>query len=85
MVTREEVLKTAKKIITDNVPDMFGDELDENTVLNVQTNVDSMGFILVLTKLEGEFGARIPDDKWNDISTLGDLVDMVMKYLPKEA
>ncbi|MCR5229663.1 MAG: acyl carrier protein [Solobacterium sp.] len=85
MITREEVLQTAKKIITDNVPDMFGSELDENTVLNVQTNVDSMGFILVLTKLEGTFGVTIPDDRWNDISTLGDLADMVMQYLPKEA
>ena len=85
MIEREEVLGLAKRIIADNVPDMFGTELDEGTVLNVEGNVDSMGFILVLTKLEGEVGARIPNSEWDSLRTLGDLVDAVMKHLPKEA
>ena len=29
MITREEVLEKAKRIIADNVPDMFGSEIDE--------------------------------------------------------
>ncbi len=85
MITREEVLEKAKRIIADNVPDMFGSEIDEDTVLNVAGNVDSMGFILVLTKLEGEVGARIPNSEWDSLRTLGDLVDAVMENLPKEA
>ena len=84
-MTREEVLETARKIIRDNVPDMFGEELEETTVLNEKGNVDSMGFILVLTKLEGELGCRIPDSEWDKISTLGDLADLAMKYMPEAA
>lgn len=83
MITREEVLAKTIKIIQDNVPDMFGSELKEDTVLNAEGNVDSMGFILVVTKLEGEFNALIPDDEWDKIRTLGDLVDTVMKYTEK--
>lgn len=84
-MTREAVLETARKIIRDNVPDMFGEELEETTVLNEKGNVDSMGFILVLTKLEGELGCRIPDSEWDKISTLGDFADLAMKYIPEAA
>ena len=83
-VTREDVLAKTKKIIQDNVPDMFGSVLEEDTVLNAEGNVDSMGFILVITKLEGEFNVKIPDEEWNSLSTLGDVADAVMKYLPQE-
>lgn len=83
MIDREEVLRKTKKIIRDNVPDMFGTDLNEDTVLNAEGNVDSMGFILVVTKLEGEFNALIPDDEWDRIRTLGDLADTVMKYAEK--
>ena len=85
MIEREEVLEKAKRIIADNVPDMFGSTIDENTLLNPQGNVDSMGFILVLTKLEGEVGAQIPNGEWDSLRTLGDLVDAVMRHLPREA
>ena len=85
MIEREEVVERAKRVILDNVPDMYGTELTEETVLNAEGNVDSMGFILVLTKLEGEFGARIPNSEWDHLRTLGDLVDAVMENLPREA
>ena len=83
MITREEVMEKTIQIIRDNVPDMFGSELNEDTVLNAEGNVDSMGFILVVTKLEGAFNALIPDDEWDSIRTLGDLTDTVMKYAGK--
>jgi acyl carrier protein len=42
-----------------------------------------MGFILVLTKLEGEFDVRIPSNEWDHIRTLGELADAVMANLPE--
>ena len=84
MITRYEVLAKTKKVIMDNVPEMIKGELTEDTVLNNETAIDSMGFILVVTKLEGMFNIHIPDDKWSKMITLGDIVDTVMKYLPKE-
>ena len=84
MVTRDEVIARARQIIKDNVPDQFDPNLPEEAVLNVEGNVDSMGFILVLTKLEGEFDVRIPSNKWDRIRTLGDLADAVMDNLPED-
>ena len=42
-----------------------------------------MGFILVITKLEGEFNAKVPDEEWDKITTLGELVDQIYKYAEK--
>jgi|LAHS01.1.fsa_nt_gb acyl carrier protein len=83
MVQREEVLKRTKQIIQENMPDMFGsvDDMTEKTTLNKQNgNIDSMGFILIITKLEAEFNAEVPDHKWNRLTTLGDLVDAIVEY-----
>ena len=84
MIARDEVLAKTKKIIMDNVPEMIHGELNEDTVINSETAVDSMGFILVMSKLEGAFDVRIPDDKWSKMITLGDIVDTIMSYLPKD-
>ncbi len=84
MITRQDVFDTTLKVIRDNVPDMFGDELTDDTVLNEHGNVDSMGFILVITKLEGEFDSKVPDEEWDQITTLGELVDAIYKYIPEE-
>ena len=84
MITREEVLEKTKKIIYDNVPEMIQGELTEDTVLNTETSVDSMGFILIVTKLEGMFGVHIPDNEWSKMVTLRDIVDTVMKHLAKK-
>lgn len=84
MLTREEVLAGTKKIIMDNVPEMVKGELTEDTVLNNETAIDSMGFILVVTKLEGKFNVHIPDEEWGKMQTVRDLVNTVMKHLPKD-
>ncbi len=84
MITREEVLAKTKKIIMDNVPEMIKGELTEDTVLNNETAIDSMGFILVVTKLEGMFDVHIPDERWAKMITLRDIVDTVIEYLPKD-
>jgi len=84
MVTREEVIERTKKIIRDCVPDAFDAELTEDTILNAQGNVDSMGYILVLTKLEGAFGVTLPETEWDTLRTLGDVADAVMRRLPEE-
>ncbi|MBE6128823.1 MAG: hypothetical protein E7185_06060 [Erysipelotrichaceae bacterium] len=84
MITREEVLAKTKKVIMNNVPEMIKGELTEDTVLNNETAIDSMGFILVITKLEGMFDVHIPDERWPKMITLGDIVDTIMEYLPKE-
>ncbi|MBR4446599.1 MAG: acyl carrier protein [Solobacterium sp.] len=84
MITREEVLAQIRTVIEENVQDMFGTDLQEDTVLNAEGNVDSMGFILVVTKLEGIYNVKIPDEEWYEIRTLGDLADVILKYMPEQ-
>lgn len=79
-MTRQEMLEKTKKIIYDSVPELAGVELREDTVVNTDMGMDSMNFILVICKLEAEFGARIPNRRWNKLSTLVEVLDALEKY-----
>ena len=81
-MTRSEVIESIKKVIFDCFPDMAGQDIQEDTVINTETAIDSMGFILVICKLEALFDVRIPERQWNKLSTLGDVADAIMKRLP---
>lgn len=78
-MTREDVMQRAKQIIQENIPDMIDGELTEDTRINTETHIDSMGFILIMSKLEGEFNAHVPDEEWQKIVTLGDVADAIMR------
>ena len=83
-MTREEVLEKIRQVIRDCVPDMAAEDLKEDTVMNTETAIDSMGFILVICKLESLFDVRIPERQWQKLSTMGDVADAIMKRLPKK-
>ena len=80
-MTRQEVLDQTRKIIYDCFPDMKDVELQEDTVINTETAIDSMGFVLVICKLEALFDVRIPERQWKKLQTLGDVVDAIWKKL----
>ena len=80
-MTREEVLDKIRKVIYDCVPEMVTEELKEDTVINTETAIDSMGFILVICKLEAMFDVRIPERQWKKLQTLGDVVDAIWKRI----
>ncbi len=80
-MTREEVLQQTKKVIYDCFPDMQSMELEEDSVINTETAIDSMGFVLVICKLEALFDVRIPERQWQKLQTLGDVVDAICKRL----
>ena len=80
-MTRQEVIEKIKTIIYDCFPDMAGMELKEDTVINTDTAIDSMGFVLVICKLEALFDVRIPERQWQKLQTLGDVVDAICKRL----
>ncbi len=60
-MTRQEVLEKTKKVIHDCFPDMEVDKLQEDSVINTETAIDSMGFVLVICKLEALFDVKIPE------------------------
>jgi len=83
MITRQEILEKTREVIYECAPDLEGKELDENTVINTDAAIDSMGFTLIICRLEATFDVRIPTRQWQKLSTLGDVVDAIEKRLPK--
>ena len=83
-MTREEVIEKIRQVIRDCVPEMAPVELNEDTVINTETAIDSMGFILVICKREAMCDVRIPERQWQKLSTVGDVADAIMKRLPKQ-
>lgn len=82
-MTREEVLEKTIKVIRDCAPELGDVELREDSVVNNDMAIDSMGFILIICRLEALFDVRIPERQWQKLSTLGDVVDAIMKRLDK--
>ena len=82
-MTRQEVLEQTKKVIYDCFPDMADLDLQEDSVINTETAIDSMGFVLVICKLEALFDVRIPERQWQKLQTLGDVVDALYKRVEK--
>ena len=81
-MTREDVLEQTRKVIFDCFPDLRDQDIQEDTVINTETAIDSMGFVLVICKLEALFDVRIPERQWKKLSTLGDVVDAIYKRIP---
>ena len=81
-MSREEILEKTKGVIYDCFPDLKDQELTEDTVINTETAIDSMGFVLIICKLEALFDVRIPERQWKKLQTLGDVVDAIEKRLP---
>lgn len=81
-MTRNEILDKTRKVIYDCFPEMADVELREDTVINTDTGIDSMGFVLIICKLEAMFDVRIPERQWKKLSTLGDVADAILKRLP---
>ena len=83
MITREEILNRTIEVIYECAPELEGKELREDTVINTDTAIDSMGFTLVICRLEAKFDVRIPNRQWQRLRTLGDVVDAIETRLPK--
>ena len=84
MITRQEILGRTKEIIYESAPELEGMELTEETVINTDTGIDSMGFTLILCRLEAAFDVRIPSRQWSKLQSLGDVVSAIEKRLPKD-
>ena len=83
-MTRQEVLEKTKTVIFDCFPELKEQNIQEDTVINTDTAIDSMGFVLVICKLEALFDVRVPERQWKKLQTLGDVVDAIWKRLPDQ-
>ena len=83
MITRQEILQRTREVIYECAPELEGRELNEDTVINTDAAIDSMGFTLVICRLEANFGVQIPNRQWQKLQTLGDVADAIEKRLNK--
>ncbi len=82
-MTRQEILEKTVEVVHECVPETEDQTLVESTVINTDTAIDSMGFTLVICRLEANFNVRIPNRQWQKLSTLGDVVDAIEKRMDK--
>jgi len=75
----KEIIVKIEQILRDNIPGFLEGELSMDTPINSEKGVDSLGFILLMSKIQEEFGFEIPPRKWGKIQTLGDLVAFIEK------
>lgn len=76
-LTRDEMREKTIKLIHNFIPELQDAELTEESIINTDTNIDSLSLIMLITKVESTFNVRIPRDEWNSINTLGELLDKV--------
>jgi len=80
-MTREELLETIVNTVYECAPELEGKPLTEDTVINTDTGVDSMGLTLIICRLESNLDVRIPQRQWKKLYTLKDVVDAFYERL----
>lgn len=79
---QESIYQKVIQLINDYVPDITkGEKLTIDSNINQPGSVDSMGFILIVSKLEAAYNIRIPDRMINKLQTVHDVV----LYIDKKA
>ncbi len=79
MATAEEIKARAREIMARTLPDDYNPDMTDDEPLIVEGGVDSLGFISVLTTLEAEFDAHVPDEEWWNITSLNALADAILR------
>ena len=74
-ITRSELLEQIVQTVYECAPELEGKELTEDTVINTDTGVDSMGMTLIICRLEANLDIKIPHKEWDELLTLGDVVN----------
>ena len=79
MATADEVKARAREIMAQDLPEDYNPGMTDDVPLIVEGGVDSLGFISVLTKLEAEFDAHVPDEEWWDVKSLNALAEVIVR------
>ena len=80
---RAEIITKIKSVITDCFPEIDVSAIEEDTVINTETSIDSMVLVLGIGRLADMFDIRIPARQCNKRCSLGDMANAIEKRLPK--
>lgn len=78
-MTDQEIFEKIRDIVVLCMPELKKEDITMDSVINRDMGVDSMNFVMILCKVEAEFGIRVPDDDWPKLSSMRDVIDEVKK------
>lgn len=79
-MSKKEIYDSVMKVIHDCMPDMDISGFTPETVL-ADTEIESMGMMLIICRLEAVMDIRIPDERWMKLQSLNDVIDEIEKAL----
>lgn len=77
---RAEVESKLSKLLTEELG-LDADKITPDARFEEDLEVDSLGVVEMLMALEDEFEVKIPDEEAEEISTVGEAIDVVMGKL----
>ena len=77
-MTREEITAGLAEIL-EEVAGVNPDDVTEEKSFTEDLDVDSLSMVEVVVAAEEKFGVKIPDDEVQNLKTVGDAADFVLK------
>jgi acyl carrier protein len=83
ILSRQEVLEDVKRIVSEfaAVPP---EHIQESHALSADLGCDSLDTVEITMEVEEHFDISVPDDQEQDIRTVGDIADGVLRLLGQE-
>ncbi len=78
MSTREEITTGLAEIL-EEVAGVSPDDVNEAKSFTDDLDVDSLSMVEVVVAAEEKFGVKIPDDEVQNLKTVGNAVDYILK------
>lgn len=78
-MSQEEIFNKIKDLIAENF-DIDADKITMETKFKDDLDADSIDLVEFILQLEDEFGAEIPDEDAEKITTVGDAVKYVLEH-----
>ena len=75
----QEMMDELLKIIHICLPETETEFVTPETVINRDLGADSMSFVMLMTKIEARFNIRVPEDTWQNLATVQDVMDAIRK------
>jgi len=80
-MTSEDLRSTLLKCLVDVAPEIADEEIEDDTDLRDELDLDSMDVLRWVQGIHGALGVEIPEEDYGKIATLGSAVDYVAARL----
>jgi len=81
-MTRDEIRNAVIQALTNIAPEIDPQDLQPDTVLRQELDLDSMDFLNFVIGLHGTLGVDVPGQDYPQLSTLNGAVDYLASRLP---